>query len=119
MKLLPKLFLLSVLGLGVYVHETFADATVDSQIYAIVEQSLSGKKLDINSLPTVLTTMKERVSNLIKDNPEYTKLKEALKNFDTSSAIAAYMQLTKVLSHAPEKTQKLIKEKLKAHGIAC
>lgn len=119
MKVLPKLLLLSVLGLGVYVHETLADATIDAQIYATVEQSLSGKKLDISSLPTILTSMKQRISDIIKDNPDYAKLTEALKNFDTSSAIAAYMQLTKVLSCAPEKTQKLIKEKLKAHGISC
>lgn len=115
MKSIQKLFLLSVLGLGVYVNQALADEITDNKIHQVVSDHISSiQGGDTKALADALEKIKADVSVIIKNSPDsekYSTLDAALCKLDPTAMYAAIGHLKTVLANVPAHTKDLIMKK--------
>ena len=115
MKSIQKLFLLSVLGLGVYVNQALADEATDNEIHKVVVSHMSSVQgNDAKALANALEKIKADVSEIIKkslDSDKYSTLQAALSKLDPTAMYAAITQLKIILANVPAHTKDLIMKK--------
>lgn len=142
MKALQKLFLLSVLGLGVLVHEMQAkQAEIDISAQNISAQEAAIKKqiddlilnkaeklqqatatgLDLDAIRQILETLKVELMDIIEKSPNpsyYSKLQTALQQLQPTAIYTLIAPFKVILSHASDQTRSQIKSKLPVHLAA-
>jgi vacuolar-type H+-ATPase subunit C/Vma6 len=127
MNTLKKLFLLSVLGLGVCVKSSLADHKTDTLIFNAVVKVLHNKTITLITLPEILKELKTKVLEVVHphaDQQEYKEFYLALKDLDVENLAKSYIailaaqpKIEKVVATAPEKTKNYIQAILKKHGL--
>lgn len=115
MKTIQKLFLLSVLGLGVYVNQALADEVTDNKIHQVVSDHINSVQAgDTKALADALEKIKIDVSDIIKnssDSDKYSTLHAALCKLDPTAMYAAIGHLKTVLANVPTHTKELVLQK--------
>lgn len=116
MKSLNKIFLLTVLGLGVYVTEVFADQEIQSKIHKVVETKISSlagttPTNDNSALVRILEEIKADLLDILKtapDTEQYKKLQAAVKNLNTKNMLVMVGHVKIILANIDDKTKNLI-----------
>jgi len=116
MKSLSKIFLLTVLGLGVYVTEVFSNDDIQSKIHNIVQTKISSlagtaPSNDNAALVKILEEIKVDLLEVLStapDTEQYKKLQTAIKNLNTKNMLVMVGHVRIILANLDEKTKNLI-----------
>lgn len=116
MKSLSKIFLLTVLGLGVYVTEVFSNDDIQSRIHNIVQTKISllagtTPSNDNAALVKILEEIKVDLLDVLStapDTEQYKKLQTAVKNLNTKNMLVMVGHVRIILANLDEKTKNLI-----------
>lgn len=119
MNYLQKLFMLTVLGLGVYVNEVLPNEDIQAKIHRIIEQkslSFSGTKGD-GELAKLLSAIQDDLKQVLKSAPDtaqYKQLKEAVNGLNPSNLLTMIGYVRTILANIDPKTKTLIMEHVPA-----
>lgn len=133
MKIMKKLFLISMIGLAGYSSNIFTEnrqilalinynIDIDAEIHDAVVKSLEGKSLNMLTLPQVLQELKTNVIKIIEPQVKagidrYVKLDDALKSLEPSRLFELRITVKKVMTYMPVKTVQYIANVLKQYGL--
>jgi hypothetical protein len=115
MNYFQKMFMLTVLAVGVYVPEAISDESIQNKIHNAIEKRInelnktsSRKDGDIIKLLDIIKADITEILNSTSDTTEYNDLKEALEKLDTRNLFAMLGHIRIILANIHPNTKELI-----------